>query len=560
MNSAEQAAEAARHFIQEETQFHLGDLVTEQSHPLTHNLSTVIQQSVESGVSLLLQVDQDILPVFSRVALSREMLLLEEAMLRTIRGGGRIIFSSCGASGRLVSLLEAMWRRCWEGDPLADRVISLVTGGERALIRAVERFEDFQSFGRRQAADAGIQEQDLMIALTEGGEISSVIGTMKEAADRGARVFMLFNNPADLLRQKFQRSRDVLDDSRMVKMDLTTGPMALSGSTRMQATTIGMLVTGTAMDQVCRILKRQNRQPESWYISTFVSLLAKLRDCQVMKGLTRWVSVESELYQAGGRLTYLTDHFLLDVFSDTTERTPTFMIPPIRPAEDRAAPVPWTTARNPLFNSDLAWRHMLRRQPRGLNWTKADYLEMGAGQAMVEKLPPLDAPAIQRFQIGNEPDPDGSRENDLHLLILTDHDEAQSLLKAAGDRQGLARMLAVKVGSPIRHPAESIHLPLTFHETTIHLFEHLAMKMILNTVSTATMAKIGRVKGNWMIQVDATNKKLIDRAVRIIQFFSHLTYEQACMELHQTIFQPETDRLNFENSYVLQTLRRISYL
>ena len=71
------------------------------------------------------------------------------------------------------------------------------------------------------------------------------------------------------------------------------------------------------------------------------------------------------------------------------------------------------------------------------------------------------------------------------------------------------------------------------------------------------MAKIGRIKGNWMIQLDATNKKLVDRATRIIATFSGLAYEDACIELFKTMHQPQTDRLIFENSYIIQTLERL---
>ena len=71
------------------------------------------------------------------------------------------------------------------------------------------------------------------------------------------------------------------------------------------------------------------------------------------------------------------------------------------------------------------------------------------------------------------------------------------------------------------------------------------------------MARIGRVKGNWMIQLDATNKKLTDRATRIIAHFAGISYEDACVELFKTMENPETERLEFEKSYILQTLSRL---
>ena len=39
----------------------------------------------------------------------------------------------------------------------------------------------------------------------------------------------------------------------------------------------------------------------------------------------------------------------------------------------------------------------------------------------------------------------------------------------------------------------------------------MAIKLVLNTLSTATMARMGRVMGNAMVWVSPSNKKLIDR-------------------------------------------------
>lgn len=44
-----------------------------------------------------------------------------------------------------------------------------------------------------------------------------------------------------------------------------------------------------------------------------------------------------------------------------------------------------------------------------------------------------------------------------------------------------------------------------------------AQKMVLNMISTASMVKIGRIKGNKMVDMQLSNNKLIDRAIRILQ-------------------------------------------
>ena len=43
-----------------------------------------------------------------------------------------------------------------------------------------------------------------------------------------------------------------------------------------------------------------------------------------------------------------------------------------------------------------------------------------------------------------------------------------------------------------------------------------AQKLILNMITTSSMIQLGRIKGNKMIDVQMTNVKLVDRAVRIL--------------------------------------------
>jgi N-acetylmuramic acid 6-phosphate etherase len=54
-----------------------------------------------------------------------------------------------------------------------------------------------------------------------------------------------------------------------------------------------------------------------------------------------------------------------------------------------------------------------------------------------------------------------------------------------------------------------------------------ATKLILNMISTAVMVKLGHVYGNLMVNVQPTNQKLEDRARRIIQAATGVSYDQA---------------------------------
>jgi len=64
-----------------------------------------------------------------------------------------------------------------------------------------------------------------------------------------------------------------------------------------------------------------------------------------------------------------------------------------------------------------------------------------------------------------------------------------------------------------------------------------AQKLILNMITTSTMIKLGKVKGNKMIDIQMTNNKLADRAVRILMEELSVDYKTAAnlLEKHQSV-------------------------
>jgi N-acetylmuramic acid 6-phosphate etherase len=60
-----------------------------------------------------------------------------------------------------------------------------------------------------------------------------------------------------------------------------------------------------------------------------------------------------------------------------------------------------------------------------------------------------------------------------------------------------------------------------------------ATKLVLNTLTTAAMIRIGKVHGNLMVDLRATNAKLRDRAERIVMAETHLARRQARRLLKQ---------------------------
>jgi len=260
-----------------------------------------------------------------------------------------------------------------------------MAGGDYALIKSVEGFEDFTVFGCKQLQDLGVSANDVVFAITEGGETSFVIGTAWEGVRAGAKVYFVYNNPDDVLCRQVERSREIIDDVRIEKINLTTGPMAIAGSTRMQATSIQLCVLLTVLEMVVRELFLRLREvalpggPASrladpagsvaaQFLAGLEELHAGLKSPELLAQLGRFVALEESVYRSGHKNNYFADRLAIDVLTDTTERSPTYCTPPFRKAGDLAAADSWAFLFLPQSETRDAWRNLLKRNPRCLEW------------------------------------------------------------------------------------------------------------------------------------------------------------------------------------------------
>lgn len=559
----------AEHFLSHEREFQLGVLPTEQSHPATVDFSATARRDAEAGIRLLQSVDRDIVPMAERALAGQPFAALVGALAEALRQKRRICLSGCGATGRLSILLESAWRHCWqtlkqrrpapaaEADDGEDRVLSIMTGGDYALIRSVESFEDYAAFGRQQVREAGLGAGDVLVAISEGGETSSVIGTVWQALENGAAAFFVCNNPLDILEQHIERSRAVIRDPRVIKLDLSTGPMAIAGSTRMQATTAELLVVGAALEMALarrwsagadgRILEDLGAGPPTArdYVARFDDLLRSLAAPEAVRGIGRLAKWEEDIYGRQGAVTYFADRCLLDIFTDTTERAPTFMLPPFRKRDDAAAPRSWAFAKSPLHPTSAAWTAMLGRDPRCLEWSGDLLRRLGAAEAICRAPPALDRREMLKFAIGNEHDPARHAAAADAAMLVADEAELDGRIPATkglltaflrqAERFPQKAGLALGTGETGHAPPDFMTIvPCRAPAAPLGLWRHLAVKLIFNTLSTTVMARMGRVTGNWMAHVEITNKKLIDRGTRLVAELAGVSYAQACRALFET--------------------------
>ena len=105
--------EAAKNFIENEKQFHLGVIPTEQSNPLTKNLSATIAKDTAAGVAMILSADVNIPKVAAKTFKTKVFRRLVDDIKRVMYEDKRVVISSVGASGRMAIQLDAAWRYFW---------------------------------------------------------------------------------------------------------------------------------------------------------------------------------------------------------------------------------------------------------------------------------------------------------------------------------------------------------------------------------------------------------------------------------------------------------------
>lgn len=474
MNQEQQARNLALEFISVSTQFKLGSLPTESPHPKTVNLSNDAKLDLNKAIASIQDIDLDV------------MLRLEESLseLKNLKGdikttldsGGRIFLCGCGATGRLSLALETIWRDQHKNNSeLLDKIISFMAGGDVALIHSVEKFEDFPEFGERQLRELGFREGDMLISCTEGGETPFVIGATEAALEISQRPpYFLYCNPDEILIQTAERSKRVIENKRIIKINLTVGPMALTGSTRMQATTILMYAVGLSL----------------WYYDRDFSLL-QLELSSMIQFVTNvkfdflkpFIEMEADLYKKGEYLLYETDGKLgISILTDTTERSPTFSLHPFENQNDQTKHPSLSYLYFPQSpDSVTAWNDLLGRAPRTFHWQEV------TAQTTAERLIGFDfSKKLTQLR------PTYLKAPHTHFIIKF-NESSNSLIFTLKDL--------------------TYELPLG---ELNFLSAHMILKITLNNLSTLVMGRLDRYESNLMTWVRASNNKLVDRALRYV--------------------------------------------
>ena len=456
-------------FLKASKYFSLGHLPSEGFHPSTEFLSTLAKDDLEGAIRILQDIDLHAMNVVKEALPLIRTLSAE--IHATLDSGSRVFLSGCGATGRLALTLESVFRSIHAGTPLENRVQALMAGGDFALVKSVENFEDFPEYGERHLLDLGFKDGDLLIAITEGGETPYVIGSVKCALKHSSRhPWFVFCNPKEVLCKTIERSREIIENTSVNSLCLPVGPMALSGSTRLQAATAQMLAVGMALTR------------NFFLVDLFLDEYSKLDLIQFLKPVIEW---EAFAYLGGAVLLYQTSTYPIAVLTDTTERSPTFSLTPFEKSTDSKVPHSLCYLSIPDANSALeSWKRILGRTPIGLNWS--------------ELSSPLDLNSILEFDFGREA---------VERRRKRVHPKEQRVVRLDGHHRT----------GELEFKSDVFDLRLQTNLIQDPLGEQILVKMLLNTLSLLVMGRLDRYEGNVMTWVRASNGKLIDRTLRYLE-------------------------------------------
>lgn len=457
-------------FLSVAGQYHLGGLDTEAQHDFTVSLSHMATEDLGEAIRELHHVD--LLAMRRFEAKAARLADLATAIEKTLGAGRRIFLCGCGATGRLSMSIEVFCRQFMLPPELRERVVAFMAGGDLALIKAIENFEDHPEYGARQLDELGFADGDLLISSTEGGETPFVIGATERAAEVSSNApWFLYCNPDDKLVRLVERSRRVIENPRIQKFNLAVGPMAISGSTRMQASTVLMAAIGFAF---------QHRSDPS-EARREVTRLRELVESIDMSVLQPFIEREAAAYAAGEFVLYESESYGVTVVTDTTERAPTFSLPPFENHDIATQPASWCYFHMRGQPDALsAWRALLMREPRTLEWP--DVRDLAGAQ------------------------------------VLKGYDFSDQLRVKRGQRTGGALHHVFRIddkGGLLLLDLDGIQRALPLQDVPVFT-RHLVLKMALNIHSTLVMGRLGRYLDNIMTYVKPSNNKLIDRAIRYV--------------------------------------------
>lgn len=197
---------------------------TEQRNPATADLDRMNALEI---VTVMNAEDRKVARAVERVL--PQVAEAVDAVVASLRSGGRLIYIGAGTSGRLGVLDAAECPPTFRTDP--ELVVGLIAGGQSAMFRAVEGAEDSAEQGVGDLQGIGLSERDVVVGIAASGRTPYVMAALDYAKSLGAAtVSIACTRGAEVSRHA------------AVAIEIDNGPEVLTGSSRLKSGTSQKMV------------------------------------------------------------------------------------------------------------------------------------------------------------------------------------------------------------------------------------------------------------------------------------------------------------------------------
>ncbi|MBD3182284.1 N-acetylmuramic acid 6-phosphate etherase [Candidatus Poribacteria bacterium] len=202
----------------------ISKLITEQRN---ENSIRIDDKSTEEIIEIFNMEDQK--AVKAVIKEKKNIAKAAELIVESFRKKGRLIYVGAGTSGRLGVVDAAECPPTFGVE--RDMVQGIIAGGYEALIRSIERAEDYPDEGVLAVQGRNVNHKDTVVGISTSGSASFVIGALEEAHGLGANTIFIMCVPPP-------------EDMPFVDVFITpiVGPEIIAGSTRLKSGTATKLV------------------------------------------------------------------------------------------------------------------------------------------------------------------------------------------------------------------------------------------------------------------------------------------------------------------------------
>ena len=216
-------------------------MTTERSSPRYSSIDVWHAEDIAESI-----VESQFAAVAAVLAARKEIAAAVVAMHARLQHEGRLIYVGAGTSGRLA---------VQDGAELAptfgwpqQRLVLIIAGGEKALLRSVEGAEDDAEEGARLINQHEVNAHDVLIAIAASGSTRFTMACLRQAKLRGALTLGIANN----------KTSPILEEADH-PIFLDTGAEPIAGSTRLKAGTAQKVALNTLSTSLMILLGKVYR-------------------------------------------------------------------------------------------------------------------------------------------------------------------------------------------------------------------------------------------------------------------------------------------------------------